>query len=175
MIVYVGTTSEQKINHLKNELLLSFNKIEIHAFDVASDVSDQPVGLKETTEGAKNRAKKAWDLGSNNTGAIAIGMEAGFMIAGDSVSLVCVSGLYDGNVFYIGTSGTLSIPMAVYKEVLNNKQFGDAIRSYKISDNDHFTGSIINELIQREISFRQSLRDVLNKYLSNTTIPKPDL
>ncbi len=76
MVIAVGSTNEAKVLAVKEALLDSvrFSKVEVIALSVGSDVSDQPISLQETIQGAKNRAKKVFNQSACKNG---FGLESG--------------------------------------------------------------------------------------------------
>ncbi|MEX0931852.1 MAG: inosine/xanthosine triphosphatase [Candidatus Paceibacterota bacterium] len=88
MRVAIGTTSELKIRSLENALYKLQIKAEIHSIKTDSGVSNQPFGYKETTQGAKNRAKHALESDSFDIG---FGIENGLIeIEGNFFDIACV-------------------------------------------------------------------------------------
>jgi inosine/xanthosine triphosphatase len=72
----VGSRNPAKIEAVRRALARLAPDCALEAVDVASGVSDQPVGDHATRQGARNRAKAALDL----TGAdIAFGLEGGVL------------------------------------------------------------------------------------------------
>lgn len=63
MVIAVGSTNPAKVLAVKEVLLDStrFAKIKVIELRVGSNVSDQPISLQETIQGAKNRAKNAFE------------------------------------------------------------------------------------------------------------------
>ncbi len=90
MIFLLGTKSKQKINIIKKNLRQvldsSFNLIP---YKVASQVSDQPLDLDTTKQGAKNRAINAIKMHKGNYD-FSIGMEAGLSFENGILNMVCV-------------------------------------------------------------------------------------
>lgn len=74
MKIAVGSTNPTKILAVKEVMEKIYDGPEVFGVDVESGVSDQPVGIEETLEGAINRARKALELGDADLG---VGIEAG--------------------------------------------------------------------------------------------------
>ncbi len=117
MRIGVGSTNPVKVQAVR-ELALVYDLLrdaDIISFDVASQVSDQPKSIGETVQGAKNRAKAAFegcDLG--------FGLESGFMeVPGTKTGMLdCgVCAIYDGKDFAIGISSAFECPPVVMKLV----------------------------------------------------------
>jgi inosine/xanthosine triphosphatase len=57
MYIFVGSTNPIKINAVKRAVAEHWPTAEIHEFEIDSGVSVQPMGDKETRQGAENRAR----------------------------------------------------------------------------------------------------------------------
>jgi inosine/xanthosine triphosphatase len=97
--------------------------------DNFSNVSLNPLTLKETINGAKNRAKNAYEHIKNERGecAFGVGIEAG-MFPVDEVdtkymdSSICA--IYDGKKYYVGFSPSFEYPQKVVDRVLQGEELG---------------------------------------------------
>jgi non-canonical (house-cleaning) NTP pyrophosphatase len=160
--VFVGTMSDTKNAYIKTILSKKTKYDKITAVDVSSGVSDQPFD-DEVESGAKNRAKRAYDLNDCVAAKkIGLGLEGGLLNFKDGLYMICVSALYDGEKFFIGKSNPIKLPQEVSRSVYQKKQFGEEIRKYKANDCERET---IEELISREKSFIHSLNDAIDQYL----------
>ena len=56
MVIAIGSTNEAKILAVKEVLQdsIRFSNVEVMRLVVSSDVSEQPISLQETIQGAKN-------------------------------------------------------------------------------------------------------------------------
>lgn len=113
MRIGVGSTNPVKVQAVR-ELALVYDLLrdaDIISFDVASQVSDQPKSIGETVQGAKNRAKAAFegcDLG--------FGLESGFIeVPGTQTDMLdCgVCAIYNGKCYAIGISPAFECPPRV--------------------------------------------------------------
>lgn len=104
MRIAIGSKNKAKVTAVE-ELLQEYPHLKdavVEAFEVASDISDQPKSLEETIRGAINRAKNAYD-GHDYS----IGIESGLMEVPYSRSGymdICVAAVYDGTDSYFGIS-----------------------------------------------------------------------
>lgn len=104
MKIKVGSQNEAKIEAVK-EILLDYSHLmnaDVEGVEVSSEVSDQPLSLEETIQGAMNRAKNSY---SNCD--YSFGIESGLMAVPHTKSGfldVCVCSIYDGKEFYLGFS-----------------------------------------------------------------------
>jgi inosine/xanthosine triphosphatase len=123
MIIAVGSTNKAKIQAVKEVVLNSaiFSKAEVVSVSTSSDVPDQPLTLQETIEGAKNRARNAFNNCKCRCG---FGIESGLMEAQDTSTgflHISVCSIYDGERYYIGLSSGFEIPPKILKLVLDKK------------------------------------------------------
>jgi len=73
MKIIVGSKNPVKINAVKRAFEAFFPEIAIVGIEVASDVSDQPMNIKESYQGAYNRAEKCLKFGCD----FGVGIEGG--------------------------------------------------------------------------------------------------
>lgn len=85
MVIAVGSTNEAKVLAVKEVLLDSahFSTVKVIECSVGSDVSDQPISLQETIQGAKNRARNAFEKCDCK---YSFGIESGLMEAAETFS-----------------------------------------------------------------------------------------
>jgi inosine/xanthosine triphosphatase len=94
----------------------------IHAFDVTSGVSNQPLSLEETTLGAKNRAKHAF--GACPSCRYGFGIESGlFQVNGTETGFLeaCICCIYDGTSHFVGMSCGFEVPKPILNFILEKK------------------------------------------------------
>eukprot|EP00928_Gymnodinium_smaydae_P034753 TRINITY_DN24563_c0_g1_i1.p1 TRINITY_DN24563_c0_g1~~TRINITY_DN24563_c0_g1_i1.p1 ORF type:complete len:180 (+),score=40.64 TRINITY_DN24563_c0_g1_i1:49-588(+) len=84
---------------------------KLECVSTPSGVSDQPMGLEETTLGAKNRAQKA--LEAVEGAVIGIGMESGLVEMEGMLMDFCVTSVFDGTRHSIGVSSMFPLPPKV--------------------------------------------------------------
>lgn len=124
MIIAVGSTNPAKVVAVKEVIMDSprFSKADVVSMNTSSDVSDQPLSLRETIQGAKNRAKSAFK--GSESYQYGVGIESGLMEASDAstgflhISVCCI---YDGVNYYTGLSTGFEIPPQVLRLVLDQK------------------------------------------------------
>ena len=96
MIIAVGSTNQAKVLAVKEVIMASpsLSKADVVSMNTSSDVSDQPLSIRETIQGAKNRAKSAFN-GSESC-KYGFGIESGLMEESDAstgflhVSVCCI-------------------------------------------------------------------------------------
>ncbi len=123
MIIAVGSTNQAKVLAVKEVLLDSpyFFTFKVVECQVGSDVSDQPISLQETIEGAKNRARNAFEKCDCK---YSFGIESGLMEAAETLSgylHVSVCCIYDGNNYHTGLSTGFEIPPQILDLILHKK------------------------------------------------------
>ncbi len=141
MLIAVGTTNRAKVEAVQ-ELILDYPNLasaEIVSVPVSSEISDQPLTLAETIQGAKNRARNAFtECGNCQYG---IGIESGLIEApGTQTGYMNISAccIYDGTDSFIGLSTAFEIPPHVLEYVLKEKcNLSQACLRSGISQNSH--------------------------------------
>ena len=124
MIIAIGSTNEAKVLAVKELTIDSpvFSKAQVISIATSSDVSDQPISLQETIQGAKNRARNAFNQCPECT--YSFGIESGLMETSDvttgflHVSVCCV---YDGENYYTGLSTGVELPPQILELILSKK------------------------------------------------------
>ncbi|MBI1961164.1 MAG: inosine/xanthosine triphosphatase [Parcubacteria group bacterium] len=119
MKIGVGTKNPAKVDAVK-EIIAEYDILkaaEVVPVDVDSGISEQPMTLEETVQGAMNRAKSAHqgcDLG--------IGLESGLFKMPMSKSEymdICVCAIFDGERFHLGTSSAFEYPKKLIDLILH--------------------------------------------------------
>lgn len=124
MIIAIGSTNKIKVQAVE-EVAREYSIIadaELLSFEVSSGVSEQPLSLNETVQGAKNRAKNAFEACGQCK--YSIGLESGLMEIAESktgfmeFSVCCI---YDGQEFYFGQSCAFELPQQIIDLITNQK------------------------------------------------------
>ncbi len=126
MKILVASKNPVKINAMKKgfEKMFPSTQFEINSISVPSEVSDQPIGDKDTYEGAYNRALNAKSCGSKSD--LFVGIEGGVAFEnGEMQAFAWVVILSDE---YIGKAKTATfyLPDAVAALVKEGKELGEA-------------------------------------------------
>jgi len=127
--IAVGSKNPVKVQATKNILEKIFSEqnidgnIEIIPKNVDSEVSDQPVGMEQTIEGAVNRAKNAF----SEDVTLSVGIESGLMETPQTITGFidlqwCA--VHDGEKTTLGVSAGFEYPPHVIKEVLQGREVG---------------------------------------------------
>lgn len=124
MIIAIGSTNQAKVQAvvevIKDYPLLANAKVVAIATD--SEVGDQPLSLQETIQGAKNRARKAFEMSKGCS--YGLGIESGLMQtfeASGSYLHTCACAIYDGKNYSTGLSTGFEIPPPILDLVLKRK------------------------------------------------------
>jgi inosine/xanthosine triphosphatase len=123
MAIAIGTTNQAKIQALEEVLqeYSFFDSKKAIAISADSGVSDQPLSLQETIQGAKNRAEKAL-LSCDAT--YGFGIESGLMEApGTKTGFLHISvcAIFDGKNHYVGLSTGFEVPPAILSLITDKK------------------------------------------------------
>ncbi len=141
MKINVGSKNQLKINTVKETLDLYpelFPTPEIEGVDVVTDLFGHPKNLKESVEGAIERAKKAFEQNDNgqNNCDFSFGIEGGLMevpYTKTGYMEVGVCAIYDGVNIYLGLSPAFEWPVEVNDLILSGK--ADASQAFKLTGN----------------------------------------
>jgi len=136
MKIGVGSTNQVKVNAVR-EVVADYDMLrgaEIVPVKTSSGVADQPLSLEETIQGAKNRAKAAYE--GNDYG---IGLESGlFEVPHTKTELMdtCACAIYDGKEFHIGLSSCFEYPIKVTESVRNGEMdISQAFHTHGLTEN----------------------------------------
>lgn len=124
MIIAVGSTNIIKVQAVE-EVLQDYADLahaKIVSLSVPSEISEQPLTIEETIQGAKNRAKNAYM--SCGSCKYSFGIESGLFEAPGSQTgylEACICCIFDGTNYHIGLSCGFEIPQHILNLVLNEK------------------------------------------------------
>ncbi len=141
MHISIGTQNKGKIQALQNALLNydQYKDATVMGIDVDSGVDDQPIGLDAITQGAMNRAQKAFESGDYTLG---FGLESGIFEvphtkSGYMDTSACA--IYDGKQFHLGFSSCFEYPAKMIEKVLQEgKEITDAALDLGFADDPAF-------------------------------------
>jgi inosine/xanthosine triphosphatase len=133
MRIHVGSTNANKVGAVHDVFgaYPLFTGAEIVGVEVESGVSDQPMSLGESVQGATQRAKAAF-IGAD----IGIGLEAGIMeVSGAGPMNVHVCAMFDGTTVHHGFSSAFSLPENVSALMRDeSKTMGEAVHEIFAKD-----------------------------------------
>lgn len=125
MKIKVGTHNPLKVRATRNVMEKIYTNVDVEGIEVDSGVSDQPIGLDETIQGAVNRARNAF-LDAD----LSVGIESGLLAAPHSITGYldlqwCA--IYDGERITLGVSAGFEYPPVVVEEVLKGQEVGEVM------------------------------------------------
>jgi len=174
MLVAIGSTNSAKVMGVQEVLSKSkrFSQAQLISVKTSSGVSDQPLSLSETTQGAKNRAEAAFKHSPQCL--LGFGIESGLMEAPDTSSgylLVSVCSIFNGSHHAIGLSTGFEIPPSLLELMLNHKKdLTQACLETGISKNAHIgsqeglVGILTHNQIDRKEYSKQAVLTALAQY-----------
>lgn len=161
MIILLGSESGQKMEILRDVLEGLFETdFEVVPCQVVSGITEQPLDLATTVQGAENRARSAAaDYGGDYH--FSFGLEAGLMMVDCVYNFVCVVAIIDGDGdVRIGKSELKPLSQEVSECVIAGEHFGKAIREYFEKENlSAQEKSDAREFIDREKGFTEAILD----------------
>lgn len=135
MIINIGSTNKIKVEALE-EIIQEYPHLQnakTVALNVSSGIADQPKSLEETMEGAKNRAKDAFQNCNYS-----FGIESGLMAVPKiktGFMDVCVCAIYDGKEYFFGLSSAWEVPQKVMNHMNDGMNMTDAAVKAGVSAN----------------------------------------
>jgi inosine/xanthosine triphosphatase len=123
MNVCVGSGNRSKVVAVQQAFSRFFDDVNVKSIIVKSGVHEQPFGFEEITEGAKNRAKAAFQNCN-----FSVGVEAGFFDFFGTHFNVTIAVVYDGERFQIGLGPAFDAPAHFTQQVVTErKSFGSIV------------------------------------------------
>lgn len=127
----VGSRNPVKIKSSEQALELIFKEEEclVEGCDVPSGVRDQPYGDEETLQGAKNRAKYAFDAyrdHHNMSPRYSIGLEGGVKARESKLECFAWCAVYNGSTYGTARSAAFYLPKAIADLMESGMELGDA-------------------------------------------------
>ena len=157
MLIALGSTSQQKFQIANTALAKLGLRFTLVSVNVLSGITEQPFGIVDTLDGAKNRARGAFRASKVDLG---LGLEAGLQLTNSRYYLIAGAALFDGTNYCLGSSKPVLLPPPVSTAISQGQKFGQVIRDYyKIHPGKH-----IHQLITREKVFSEALHDAMLKY-----------
>ena len=162
----VASKNKAKVNAV-TELLAEyphFSNAVVRSVSANSLVSEQPISLDETIQGAMNRAKNAY-----SDCDFSVGIESGLMVVPHTKSGymdVCASAIYDGKEFHLGLSSAWEFPdkeiiRAIVKEGIDMSQAinnAGLTKNPRIGSDEGAIGIVTKGRIDRKEYTKQALR-----------------
>lgn len=165
MKIAVGTTSEQKLQYLREVL----DELNIDAvltpLEVLSEISEQPMSFQETKRGSVNRAKNA--LANYNDADVALGIEVGYHPSpnGD-YKILCWATIIDKNGRQVSTpSHRLLLPQFHQQKLKEGEDLRHYVRQYMVENPDNLSQELGIIIRDRKPFIQMSIKLALFEYL----------
>lgn len=142
MLIVVGSINNIKVQAVEEVLkhYPDFADAKIKSLAVPSGISEQPMSLEETIQGAKNRAQNAFLTNGKNY-SYGFGIESGlFQAPGTKTGYLegSICAIFDGKNHYIGLSCGFEVPPHILDFILNkNMDLSQACLHAKVTENPH--------------------------------------
>lgn len=138
MRIGIGTKNPAKVDAVK-ETISDYNffaTAKVVAVDVDSGISEQPLTLEETVQGAVNRATNA--LQNCDFG---IGLESGMFkvpMTKSGYTDICVCAIFDGERYHLGMSSAFEYPIKLTELVLKEGiNISEAAKRMQLTDHPY--------------------------------------
>jgi len=168
MRVGVGSTNPVKRSATESALG-DLPGASVESVAVASDVSEQPVGERETVRGAENRAKNVLDAGDYDLG---VGLEGGVAEVGaaDGLFLLMWAAVTDGERTGLGAGPRLRLPDAIATRVRDGEELGpvmdDVLGMDDVAEKQGAAGALTGGIIDRESALEQAVAGALGPFVT---------
>lgn len=162
--IIVGSKNEVKVSAVR-EVVADYKSLagaEVIGVSVASGMSDQPLSLEETIQGAKNRAESAYQPDS-----ISIGLECGLMripSSEEEFMHISICSIFDGKKHHLGMSSGFRVPRSISALILEEGlDLNQAMKKCGFTENPQLgasegtVGVFTNGRIPRKTYCKQSL------------------
>ena len=130
----------------------------------ASGVSDQPMGLEETTLGAQNRATAAFK--AVDGARIGVGLESGLVLVDGNLFDFCSCAIFDGQRHYVGVSSMWMLPPPVVR-ALSTKGYNECWADLGIEPDAEgvgVLGALSRGLLSRPKQMRESVHTAMLQF-----------
>lgn len=166
--IAVGSRNPVKIRAVKLVTQKAFSKVSVVGIAVASGVSNQPIGDRETIKGAINRARAALHLAHADLG---VGLEGGVIKTAHGLMSSAWCALVDKNgKLSLGGGMHFHLPKLIEKEILKGKELGLVMDELTGETNSKQKGGAINFLtkgiLTRAQAYGQLVKLALVKFCS---------
>ncbi|MEK6836502.1 MAG: DUF84 family protein [Nanoarchaeota archaeon] len=152
IIIAVGTTSEQKIDYLKEVMKDIGIEATILSSNVESNVSGQPLTKEETTQGSINRAKSA--LKEHKNANIGIGIEVGYHKNKKDYEMFCCATIIDNKGRCVSAhSHFFKLPKYHQERINEGKYLAHHLDEYLKGKNNNKIKEYIDYVIRKRKPF----------------------
>ena len=169
MLFAVGSLNPVKINAVKKVVIKIWPEAKVKSLNVESGVSNQPIGIRETMQGAINRAKKAmeqdWkaDFGVGLEGGITNVSEYGYF------NIPWCAIIDRNGVLGLGSAGGLELPDKIVADVLKGQELGFVMDEKTCIKNSKqkmgAIGILTDGLLDRQSAYETMVIYALSKFI----------
>ncbi|NEU57654.1 inosine/xanthosine triphosphatase [Halorussus sp. MSC15.2] len=169
MRVGVGSTNPVKRGATESALT-EFPGTVVESVAVESNVSEQPVGERETVEGAENRARNVLAAGDYDLG---VGLEGGVaeVEGADGLFLIMWAAATDGERVGRGAGPRLRLPESIAGRVRDGEELGpvmdDVLDMENVAEKEGAAGALTGHVIDRESALRQAVAGALGPFVTD--------
>ncbi|MBN2067152.1 MAG: inosine/xanthosine triphosphatase [Candidatus Diapherotrites archaeon] len=120
MLVVVGSRNKAKLKAVESAFMVFGKKAEIKGFSVKTGVPEQPLSLKQTVQGAINRAKNAWEKGEGKCD-FSVGIESGLgKVPHTKTGYMdfTANAVFDGKSMHLGLNPCFEYPEKFLEKIL---------------------------------------------------------
>lgn len=163
-VVAVGTMNEGKHQACRMALKEWRTTCSVVGVRASSGVPDQPMGLDETTLGAKNRATAA--LKAVDGARFGVGLESGLVVVDGNLFDFCSCAIFDGQRHYIGVSSMWMLPSRV-AQALRTRGYNQCWADIGIepdAEGDGVLGALSNGFLSRPKQMRESVHTAMLQF-----------
>ncbi|WP_435195680.1 inosine/xanthosine triphosphatase [Natronomonas sp. EA1] len=165
MNVIVGSGNPVKVRAVERALASAGYEPHVTGVAVDSGVSEQPYGDAETREGARNRARAAFD-GCD----LAVGIEGGVAPRDGGLWLVMHAAVTDGDDLAYGEGPALRLPDAIAARVEAGEELGpvmdDVLGEDDVAKKQGAAGALTGGIIDRESALRHAVAGALGPFVT---------
>ncbi len=176
IVVAVGTTRRPKLDAVElvlRELRQRFpdflpGELGLEPRQVPSGAPSTPTSTEETMRGAKNRARRTFELLEDEgiTPALSIGLEGGIVAQNGAAFLESWSFVTDGHGGFFGGSGSIPLPDELSEAVLERREdLGAAADRYferrDVAGHEGTFGLLTQGMVSRKAAFVRSMLHAL--------------
>lgn len=173
-IIAIGSTNPAKTSAAKAICEKAFPGCTVVPIDVPSGVREQPIGTRETSTGARNRARAA--LAAVEGARMGVGFEGG--VDPDGSLINCVAVVETAGRENITWGVRFPLPPAVVARVLNGEELGPVMDdvSGRTESKKHLgaIGILSNGLFTRAEMWQGPLACALMPFLHPELYPSPE-
>ncbi|MFB6213887.1 MAG: DUF84 family protein [Candidatus Nanohaloarchaea archaeon] len=144
--VSLGTENDAKIEACRVALEEFYDNFDLRMFDVDGGIA-QPMTAAESREGARNRARRAFEKSDSSIG---IGIEGHAEPIDSEYYLSNFTAIHDGEHYWEGASGRAKLPKDFQERLKKRDELGDVILD-EIGDNLSEKGGAIRVLTDGRI------------------------